>query len=122
MNRIQRAAERHLVDVLARMIVRKGYTVCVDSGGLDAGGQVEYDLEKSSDPRAIVEAVYAVDTCTLMVRNSGGPLLGVILLVLGNSPEEVVADHSTSEPIRSIVDSWSVVADAVSNLLSDCGQ
>lgn len=122
MNKIQRAAERHLVDVLARMIVRKGYTVCVDSGGLDAGGQVEYDLEEFSDPAAIVEAVYAVDACMLLVRNSGGPLLGCVQLVLGNSPEEVVADHSASESTKSIVESWSVVADAVSDLLSDWGQ
>ena len=99
MNKIHIVAERHLVDVLARMIVRRGYTVCVDSGG------DEYDLEKSTDPAAIVEAVYAVDSCKLAIRPSNEhTIVGIILLVPGNSPEEVVADYSDKVPVSLIVD------------------
>lgn len=122
MNKIHSAAERFLVEVLARMIVARGLTVCVDSDGLDAGGQVEYDLEKSSDPRTIVEAVYAVEHCRLLLRPSDSGLVqGVIVLVLGNSPEEVVSDYSTTSPTTDIVAAWNAVADTVESLLSDIG-
>jgi len=111
MNKIQRAAERHLVDVLVRMILRRGYTICVDSGG------DEYDLQLSSTPSKIVEAVYAVDSATLVVMKTPISIMGKIVLVLGNSPEEVVADYSTLGPVPDIIDHWTAAAEAVTALL-----
>lgn len=112
MNKIQRAAERHLVDVLVRMVLRRGYTVCVDSGG------DEYDLEKDQNVHQIVDAVYAVDTCRLILRPEGSDqIVGIVCLVLGNSPEEVVADYSDGLPTRDIVSDWTAAAEAVTALL-----
>lgn len=112
MNKIQRAAERHLVDVLVRMVLRRGHTICVYSGG------DEYDLEKSSTPSIIVDAIYAVDRSVLVLRATPpGPPVGQIVLVLGNSPEEVVADYTDRESVRVIIDHWTAAAEAVTALL-----
>lgn len=112
MNKIQRAAEQHLVEVLVRMILHRGYSICVYSGGDD------YDLDRSVQPATIVENIYAVDSCRLIVRRSGIHIaVGGVSLVLGNSPEEVVADYTATGPVADIVDHWTAAAEAVTSLL-----
>lgn len=50
----------------------------------------------------VVDACSAVDECTLYLRD--GTLKGTLFLVWGNSPEELIADHSECNGFGEAVD------------------
>jgi hypothetical protein len=75
----------------------KGYLISVCDGE-------EYTVKRSTNRNAIRAALCSTDADTILVRKSDGEKVGVIWLVWGNSPEEVVADHTDNEAIREIVE------------------
>lgn len=92
-----RAAATKIIDA----VVAAGWTLdYVDDGG---------DRVKVTTTREAWDAINAVDTATLYVRDAGAPgRYAVVLFVLGNEPFEVAADYSTTlaEPIESVTDAW----------------
>lgn len=65
------------------------------------------DEPNVSNENEAIEAITAVDSATLWVKNSEGKRYG-IFFVLGNSPEEVVCDYhvSLSHVIDPLTESW----------------
>ena len=51
-----------------------------------------------------MDALCSTDGDTLLVRDAHGHKLGTILLIWGNSPEEVVCDHTDNEAIGRLVE------------------
>ena len=67
--------------------------------GVDDGGE----FIRTSDKTEALEAILSVDMSRLYVVNSQGKK-DVLLIVIGNSPGELVADHSTrSDDIEAVI-------------------
>ncbi len=75
----------------------KGYTVSVYDGE-------EFPVKRSTNRAVIRDALASTDEDILVIRESDGTRVGNILLVWGNSPEEVAADYSDFPAIREIVE------------------
>ena len=112
---LHQRAERHLVRVLVRMLLRPE-----DAGITVWSGGTYPDLVRDRSVDQIVDAVYAVYSCSLHVYR-GDARLGVVQLVLGNAPWEVVCDHSATGHVADICDLWSAVADEVEHIFSELG-
>ncbi|MEY9235383.1 hypothetical protein ABIF78_007706 [Bradyrhizobium japonicum] len=74
----------------------KGYLISVNDGE-------EWTVKKSSKRREIMDALQSTDSDTLMVRQADGAKVGVIYLVWGNSPDEIVCDHTDKPEICELV-------------------
>lgn len=80
---VPRASE-HLV----KYALAKGCSVTVDDGG------DELALRRSKDAKEIMEAIDAVDESELFIHGPDGKRIAWVLIVLGNDPDEEVADCS----------------------------
>lgn len=87
--RFRRFIEILVVRKLLDVVIEAGYDVTVDDGE-------EFPVERSTDRRAILDAVFAVDECCVTVRCDDGRAIraGRIFLVLGNSGWDSISDHS----------------------------
>lgn len=74
----------------------KGYMVSVYDGE-------EYVVKSSRKRHQIMTALGSTDTDQLIIRDGKGNKIGTILLIWGNSPEEVVADHTDQPEINALV-------------------
>lgn len=80
-------AERRVVWNLLNEIIADGWVI----SAVDDGEEV---VKVGNDPVAALEAVFAVDESRIMVRSDDAARAraGSILIVLGNSAEEVISD------------------------------
>lgn len=63
----------------------------------------EWAVVKSTNQTAIFEAATATDQSNLRFRLAGGENVGTVFLVFGNSPEELIADYTDNEVMRTLV-------------------
>jgi len=77
--------------------IERGCIISVNDGG-------DIPVKRSRDRAAILEAANAVGEATLIVRYGNGVLAGTIMIVWGNSPEELFADFSDNAFIGDLVD------------------
>jgi hypothetical protein len=75
----------------------KGYLISVNDGE-------EWVVKKSVKRKEIMDALQSTDSDLLKIRKPDGEKVGVIYLVWGNSPEEVVCDYSSNPEIEALVD------------------
>ena len=84
---------------VARNLVKKaidaGYKISVYDGE-------EYPVKKSRNFTEITRALASTDQDILVIRDLDGLRIGRILLVYGNSPEELIADHTDNEAINAL--------------------
>ena len=88
--------EKRVVRRLVKAALDRGYTVSVHDGE-------EWPVRKSDSVVEIMAALGATDMERLLLRSADGTRIGSILLVYGNSPEEVIADHTDNELIQGLV-------------------
>jgi hypothetical protein len=86
-------------EMVCRAIIREalalGWTVSVHDGE-------EWAVKRSDNTSEIFNAANSVDTCTLLFRKHGDRV-GTVFLVWGNSPEELICDHSDNDVINALV-------------------
>jgi hypothetical protein len=85
----------------ARMIIEaaleRRYTVSVWDGGT-------WVVKYSRDVDQIAMALQSSDEDQLRLHDESGHSVGTMLLIWGNSPEELVADHSDNDAIKSLLE------------------
>src|SRR3954469_6242835 len=96
------------------LIVRKfvddalatGYRLSVDDGG------DELALRQSRDPEAVMDAATGVDEAWIYVVDpDASKRVGSVALVYGNSPWEVICDHSDNDTMTELLAGASALAD-----------
>lgn len=75
-----------LIDIL----LEKGYMVSIFDSE-------EWSVKKSTDRALLIDNVAATDFEKYAVRDAEEKLLGVFVLVYGNSVEELISDHTDNE-------------------------
>jgi hypothetical protein len=84
---------------IARKIVKdalaNGWTISVNDGE-------EWVVKRSTDSRAILEAMCSTDSDVLRLRDASGEAIGNIWLVWGND-EDLISDHSDSETMADFM-------------------
>jgi hypothetical protein len=91
------ATERSNFLKLVDAAIERGCTISVNDGE-------DFPVKRSQDGAAIFAAANAVGEASLIVRYENGVLAGTILVVWGNSPEELFADYSDNAFIGALVD------------------
>lgn len=81
-----------------RALRAAGYALhCVDDGG---------EYVKVTNENEAIEAITAVDSATLYVKDSAGNSR-MVFFVMGNAPDEVICDYSASLAcLDALIDSW----------------
>jgi hypothetical protein len=90
--------ETQAVRKLVKIGLAKGYTVSVMDGE-------EWTLRRSTSLEDIMAAVMTTDEDQLAFRNQAGHG-AVFYLVYGNSPEEVINDHTVSIMANEMYAEW----------------
>jgi hypothetical protein len=93
--------ERTQANKLVDAALAKGWTVSVCDGE-------EWTVKKSTDAKAIKASLMSTDEDILRFRRADGTKIGMVVLVYGNSPEELFSDHSDNEEINALVKSVEV--------------
>ena len=87
--RIRRLMELAIVRKLVNALLLEGFTISVDGGGED------FDLSRSTDVEAIMDATFAVDGATLFMHTLPKTPIGWVSLVHGNGCE-IISDWTTN--------------------------
>ena len=91
------ATEISVLKALVSRAIARGLVVSVNDGE-------SWPVKKSTDIQAIVEAATGVDESSLRFRDSvTGESVGFVYLVFGNSPEDLIADHTDSPVMAALV-------------------
>lgn len=88
MDRRERA-ERAAVRRVVRALLGAGLRISVNDGEA-------FPVKRSTSEREIMAGCFSTGMDSLVCRNAEGVYQGSVLLVYGNSPEEVVCDYSVS--------------------------
>ena len=90
--------EHTVLRKLIRLALSESNTISVEDGG-------DWPVNHSRDPKEIFDAATAVDTSTLLIRDSTGHKLGFVILVFGNAEDgsELVADYSLNGYTNNLV-------------------
>lgn len=95
-------AYKHLVNFM----LNRGYVISVGSEGVT-------DLRRSSDEKAILEAIEAVDEASIRIRlkdaGHGGHLASALIIAHGMADDETVADFSD----KPLMTEWQLAYDAL---------
>ena len=87
-----------VISSLVRQLIKDGFVPFkVDDGG--------DELESTPSAKSAVDAMNAVDESYLLVKKNGKRF--GLLIILGNSPEETVADHSCDPELEESVNTFS---------------
>lgn len=86
-----------------RQVIRALRAAGYDLVAVDDGGEERIKVRTEADA---IDAIMAVDCAHLIVKNTEHR--GWIFFVLGNSPEEVICDHTVnlSPVLDPLIDSW----------------
>lgn len=98
--------ERDQAETLLDILLRDGGMVSVYDGEAWA-------LKQSTDKAAILHAMGSTDADTLRWRNPDGVNLGSFVLIYGNGPGELVADHTDNDACNAAWAEWWGVWDIV---------
>jgi hypothetical protein len=88
--------ERFVVKQIVGRALDKGYLLSVFDGE-------EAPIQRSDDLEAVMAELGHCDEEWLYVQNADGKQIGVIYLVYGNDPDEVVCDCTDKPEILEIV-------------------
>lgn len=88
--------ERKVAAKLVEDTLAGGYVVSVYDGE-------EYPLHYSNSKDEILKALGATDRECLLVAMPNKRHMGTIVLIYGNSPEELIADHTDSDLISTLI-------------------
>ena len=91
------SGERTVATRLIRFLLEQGWMVSVYGDGI-------CDLSRSTDYRAIYNATGETDTNDLYVRDAQGLLVGIVTLIWGNSPRELIADWADARDRSDLSD------------------
>jgi GTP-sensing pleiotropic transcriptional regulator CodY len=81
-----------------QLALKHGNTISVFDGE-------EWPVKKSTDYKAIVEAIDSVEESQLKIRNQAGELLGWALLIPTGSEEDIV-DYSDNLYMNALHEQW----------------
>jgi hypothetical protein len=90
-------AEKRAAGKIIDRALAKGYLISVNDGE-------EWVVKKSAKRKEIMGALQSTDSDTLMIRKPDGEKVGMIYMVWGNSPDEIVCDCSDKPEIDALVD------------------
>jgi hypothetical protein len=91
--------EQQALRALVSIIVAQGYSVSVNDGG-------DWPVKRSTDIAEICDAASAVGEALLRLRGRDGATAGVIDLVFGNAPDELISDHTDNPAMNAIFDNF----------------
>jgi hypothetical protein len=93
------SGEQQSARLLIDGALKRNWTVSVFDGE-------EWALKRSTAPDAIIDAMGNTGEDNLTFRDADGKLVGRAMLVWGNSPVELVADHTLDDkgPFESFMD------------------
>jgi hypothetical protein len=102
--------ELHIIRQLVTTVLDKGFTVSVYDGGA-------WPVKRSSDVATIMDALRSTDQDSLVIRDPTGPWsrVGIVHLIYGNSPWEVIADHTDTPQMCELLEP----ADAAAKMIED---
>lgn len=96
--------EREHATSLVNAILGTGCSISVWEGE-------DWALQKGKEPEAVLAAMASTDMDRLVATSGDGSRMGSFLLIYGNAPDELVADHSDNiycnaiwhmlEPVRA---------------------
>jgi hypothetical protein len=91
--------EQQALRALVSIIVAHGYSVSVNDGG-------DWPVKRSTDIGQICAAAAVVGQALLRLRGRDGATAGVIDLVFGNAPDELISDHTDNPAMNAIFDNF----------------
>src|SRR5512137_1577539 len=91
--------DKEALSVLVTIIIAQGYSVSVNDGG-------DWPVKRSTDIAEICEAASAVSEALLRLRGGDGATAGVIDLVFGNAPDELISDHTDNPAMTAVFDEF----------------
>lgn len=90
------ATEKSVLRGIINRALAKGFTVSLFDGE-------EWTVRRSRNAQEVIGAMFTVDEETLRFRDAEGVKIGDAFIVHGNSPEEVVCDHTDSDVMMEII-------------------
>lgn len=81
--------ERRVIRRLVTRAIAAGYTVSIHNGE-------DWEIQWSTRTNDVMDCIMATDEDYLRVCNHGKQIMATFRLIYGNSPAEVIADHSTN--------------------------
>lgn len=109
MNNTDRTQANALIDLL----LANGCRVSVHDGE-------ELTLKRSTDRAAILDAMGTTEADTLTWRDADGLWLGEFVLIYGNGPGELVADHTANPGCERLWQAWDRTQSGVEVWLRTC--
>ena len=99
---IRIAGEQDIARFLVKSLLEQGFELQADDNNDEL-------MEFNNDPALILETLFDVDMCSLNVFHPEHMVdQGWILLVFGNSPPELIADHTTKLD-KFLVPTWKYI-------------
>ena len=92
--------EKAQAETLVSLLLERDYTVSVNDGE-------EWTVKKSADRGVILEAMGSTDSDTLRARSADGQFVADFVLIYGNGPGELIADHTANDAAESL---WAAFA------------
>lgn len=90
------ATEKSVLRGIISRALAKGFTVSLFDGE-------EWVVRKSRNAQEVIGSMFTVDEETLRFCDADGVKVGDAFIVHGNSPEEVVCDHTDSDVMTEII-------------------
>lgn len=81
--------ERKVIRRLVTEAIAKGYSVSVNSGE-------DWEIKNSRSLKDVMDNIMATDEDYLRLTGCMNEIVCTFRMIYGNSPEEVIADHSTN--------------------------
>jgi hypothetical protein len=97
-----REFERREAKTLVDLILDRGLTISVYDGG-------DWPLKRSTSSAEVLDAMGSTDSDTLRLRDTNGDVVANFVLVYGNSPGDLICDHSANDLAEGIWSAWSAV-------------
>ena len=89
--------DRQALEALVGIILAHGYSISVNDGD-------DWPVKQSRNAAEICEAASAVSEALLRLRDGDGKTVGVIDLVFGNAPDELICDHTDTPAMNALFD------------------
>ncbi|MBB4200583.1 hypothetical protein CCR94_18180 [Rhodoblastus sphagnicola] len=91
--------DQEALQALVTIIIAQDYSISVNDGG-------DWPVKRSTDIPEICEAASAVSEALLRLRGGDGATAGMIDLVFGNAPDELISDHTDNPAMTAIFDEF----------------
>lgn len=82
--------ERRVIRRLVSAAITKGFRVSVNSGE-------DWEIKQSGNVQDVMDNIMATDEDYIRLTGAMNEIVATFRMIYGNSPAEVIADHSTNE-------------------------